>query len=92
MVLGVSPKEWALHMMHEETELDTLALIAIRNMLEVSIIYMCTFFVCCTICAIRQVVLSSDDFDECALSERTQFSSFLNCYVICKINRFQCVW
>ena len=43
MVLGVSPKEWALHMMHEETELDTLALIAIRNMLEVSIIYMCTF-------------------------------------------------
>ena len=35
-VLGCSPKEWALHMMKESTELDTLALIAIRNMLDVS--------------------------------------------------------
>ena len=36
MVLGVSAKEWAITMLKKETELDTLALIAIRNMLGVS--------------------------------------------------------
>lgn len=36
-VLGLSPKEWVLYMMQEEAQLDTLALMAIRNMLDVSI-------------------------------------------------------
>ena len=41
MVLGVSAKEWAItiDLLKEETELDTLALIAIRNMLGVSFIF-----------------------------------------------------
>ena len=39
MVLGVSAKEWAITMLKEETELDTLALIAIRNMLGVSFFF-----------------------------------------------------
>ena len=39
MVLGVSAKEWAINMLKEETELDTLALIAIRNMLGVSFFF-----------------------------------------------------
>ena len=37
-VLGCSPKEWALNMVREDCELDTLALIAIRNMLDVSLL------------------------------------------------------
>ena len=44
MVLGVSAKEWAINMLKEETELDTLALIASRNMLGVSfflLLYLC---------------------------------------------------
>ena len=40
MVLGVSAKEWAITMLQEETELDTLALIAIRNMLGVSCFFL----------------------------------------------------
>ena len=36
-MLGCSPKEWATNMMKEGTQLDTLALIAIRNMLDVSL-------------------------------------------------------
>ena len=43
MVLGVSAKEWAINMLKEETELDTLALIAIRNMLGVSFFCYFTF-------------------------------------------------
>ena len=39
MVLGVSAKEWAITMLKEETELDTLALITIRNMLGVSFFF-----------------------------------------------------
>ena len=35
--MGCSPKEWALNMAQETSQLDTLALIAIRNMLDVSI-------------------------------------------------------
>ena len=37
-VLGCSPKEWALNMVREDCELDTLVLIAIRNMLDVSLL------------------------------------------------------
>ena len=37
-VLGCSPKEWAFNMVREDCELDTLALIAIRNMLDVSLL------------------------------------------------------
>ena len=37
-VLGCSPKEWALNMVREDCELDTLALTAIRNMLDVSLL------------------------------------------------------
>ena len=37
-MLGCSPKEWALNMVREDCELDTLALIAIRNMLDVSLL------------------------------------------------------
>ena len=35
-VLNMSPQEWALRMMEPGTFLDTVAMIAIRNMLEVS--------------------------------------------------------
>ena len=35
-VLECSPQKWAVEMMKEETELDTLTLTAIRNMLGVS--------------------------------------------------------
>lgn len=37
-MLGCSAKEWALNMVREDCELDTLALIAIRNMLDVSLL------------------------------------------------------
>ena len=46
MVLGVSAKEWAITMLKEETELDTLALIAIRNMLGVSFFFATLPFFC----------------------------------------------
>ena len=50
MVLGVSAKEWAINMLKEETELDTLALIAIRNMLGVSWFFLLLypFFTLCS--------------------------------------------
>ena len=50
MVLGVSAKEWAITMLKEETELDTLALIAIRNMLGVSffLLLLYPFFTGCS--------------------------------------------
>ena len=35
-VLNMTPQEWALRMMEPSTFLDTVAMIAIRNMLEVS--------------------------------------------------------
>ena len=31
------PMEWALHMMQPDTYLDTLAMMAIRNMIDVNI-------------------------------------------------------
>ena len=54
MVLGVSAKEWAITMLKEETELDTLALIAIRNMLGVSFFFCYfTLFLQDAACVIR---------------------------------------
>ena len=58
MVLGVSAKERAINMLKEETELDTLALIAIRNMLGVSFFFCYfTFAFQDAACVIRIVCL-----------------------------------
>ena len=58
MVLGVSAKEWAITMLKEETELDTLALITIRNMLGVSFVfcYFTLFFTGCSMHYLNQLL------------------------------------
>ena len=103
MVLGVSAKEWAINMLKEETELDTLALIAIRNMLGVSfflLLYLCfpgcsmrypnCLFTCCVFV---NVVYNGELSCTCAI----RYHMCLQCteiFCICYpkiVHRFQCV-